>query len=91
MSVEELLLLISKQLNIVIGMLLDKKENAPRKKGRPTKENIVIKYRNSYPNARKMQCARATGLSIKTVSKYWEKGGEKRKNTEIDEHKDREI
>ena len=40
--------------------------------GRPTKEHIVKRYRKTYPEGRKMQCSRTTGLSIKTVTKYWD-------------------
>jgi len=80
---EQLLLLISKQLEEINAILVrqeqrNTKKNAQGKMGRPTKEHIVLKYRGMYPNNRKMQCTRATGLSIKTVSKYWDLYEEKK-------------
>lgn len=69
---EKMLMLISKQLERITAMIEKRQGNYGGKMGRPTKEHIVIQYRISYPEARKMQCARATGLSIKTVSKYWD-------------------
>jgi len=74
MSEQETLILISKQLNIIIEMLAKEKHTVSdktRKMGRPTKQHLVRIYRSRYPLNRKMQCARETGLSIKTVSKYW--------------------
>ena len=40
--------------------------------GRPTKGHIVRMCRMQHPDARKMEVKRGTGLSIKTVSKYWD-------------------
>lgn len=69
---EQMLVMISKQLE-ELTTLIKQRESRPRSKtGRPTKEHVVIRYRESYPRAKKMECVRATGLSIKTVSKYWE-------------------
>lgn len=39
--------------------------------GRPTAEHIVRNWQNHNPDGRKVDCARATGLSVKTVSKWW--------------------
>jgi len=70
---EQLLMLISKQLEEINAMLVrqERQKNAQGKMGRPTKEHIVTRYRKRYPTGKKMECARATGISIKTVSKYW--------------------
>lgn len=70
---EQILKLISKQLDEVISMLSSHKKENWGKVGRPTKEHIVRKYRQKHPDSWKMQCVRITGLSIKTVSKYWDK------------------
>jgi len=74
MQQEQALLLIAKQLEEIIA-ILEKQESAKTesvgKIGRPSKERIVFRYRDNYPSARKSDCVRATGLSIKTVSKYW--------------------
>ena len=68
---EQILMRISQQLE-ALTMLLEAGEKKPwGKMGRPTKEHIVIRYRMGYPQGKKMECVRATGLSIKTVSKYW--------------------
>jgi hypothetical protein len=72
--VEELLRYIAYQLeelNRNLGIQNNKKTKRD-KQGRPTKEHIVRRYRMSNPEGKKMQCARVTGLSIKTVSKYWD-------------------
>lgn len=69
---EQMLTLISKQLEEITRMLAKQREEPWGQMGRPTKEHIVLRYRENYPTARKMECVRATGLSIKTVSKYWE-------------------
>ena len=42
-----------------------------RPKGSGTKEQIVKEYRENNPNARKSDCIRDTGLSKKTVYKWW--------------------
>jgi hypothetical protein len=39
--------------------------------GRPTKEKEVRKWREANPAGTKAECIRATGLSKKTVYKYW--------------------
>jgi len=72
---EQILRLISKQLEEVISLIGTHKKEHWGKVGRPTKEHIVRKYRQKYPDSWKMQCVRTTGLSIKTVSKYWDKVG----------------
>lgn len=41
------------------------------KDGRPTAERIVREYRWLHPDARKCDCIRDTGLSKKTVYKWW--------------------
>ena len=69
---DELLIYISKQLNMAIEILKRQEKQPTNKIGRPTKEHIVVRYRQSYPNASKRSCARATGLSTKTVRKHWE-------------------
>jgi len=69
---EQMLVMISKQLEELTTLLKQQEGRSQGKTGRPTKEHIVIRYRTNYPYARKMECVRATGLSIKTVSKYWE-------------------
>ena len=69
---EELLMLISKQLEEIIGVIGTQRKERWGKVGRPTKEHIVKKYRKAHPDSWKMQCVRTTGLSIKTVSKYWD-------------------
>ena len=70
---EQMLLFITKQLEEIVR-LLEKQENkgTAGKIGRPTKEHVVLRYRENYPVARKTECTKATGLSIKTVSKYWD-------------------
>jgi hypothetical protein len=71
---EEILQRISKQLEEIIHLLKVQKQEktAWGKMGRPTKEHIVRNYRKKKPQKRKMQCVRDTGVSIKTVSKYWD-------------------
>jgi hypothetical protein len=78
MNEKEWLEHISNQLNILTDVLLIYQNNASVKNrspagktGRPTKGHIVRIYRMKYPKGLKMQCVRETGLSIKTVSKYW--------------------
>ena len=68
---EQMLTQISKQLETIIEMLAKQQKEPWGKMGRPTKGHVVLRYRESCPTARKMECVRATGLSIKTVSKYW--------------------
>jgi len=75
---DDMLALILQQLDNLTNLLLQgKNTNASGKIGRPTKGHIVLAYRQNHPHARKSQCCRETGLSIKTVSKYWEEQGEK--------------
>ena len=68
---DEMLHYISKQLAVAISMLEKQQREPTNKIGRPTKGHIVLGYRESYPESSRRGCARATGLSIKTVSKYW--------------------
>ena len=69
---EDLLKKVSRQLDVVMDMLAKKNQpGQPVKRGRPTKEHIVVGYRKRNPDAHKMKCAREARLSIKTVSKYW--------------------
>ena len=69
---EQLLILISRQLDELTEMLVKQQKVPQGKMGRPTKEHIVIRYRECYPEVGKRRCSRDTGLSIKTVSKYWD-------------------
>lgn len=39
--------------------------------GRPSKENIVKKWRLFNPTGRKVQCNRDTGMDPKTIRKWW--------------------
>jgi len=68
---EQLLMLISKQLE-EINAILTKQQLKTGKLGRPDKKQIVMRYRENYPTGKKMECARVLGISIKTVSKYWD-------------------
>jgi hypothetical protein len=68
---EQMLMLISKQLE-EISALLNKQQLKTGKIGRPSKKHIVMRYRENYPTGRKMECAKMLGISIKTVSKYWD-------------------
>ena len=69
---EQMLLFIAKQLEEIMK-ILEKQENKASvgKVGRPTKEHVVLRYRENSPTGTRTDCTRATGLSIKTVSKYW--------------------
>lgn len=40
--------------------------------GRPTKAEIVKRYREVHPEASKYRCAKDTGLDPKTVRRWWE-------------------
>lgn len=68
----ELLMYISRQLDAVISILGKRQRKPTRRKGRPTKEHVVMGYRRHHPEASKKSCARVTGLSFKTISKYWD-------------------
>ena len=72
---EKLLLKLSAQLDDIMMMLernqKKDKRKYPVKIGRPSKEHIVVSHKRKYPSDSKMDCVRSTGLSIKTVSKYW--------------------
>jgi hypothetical protein len=72
---EQILLQILKQLE-EITILITKQERQEKqpwgKPGRPTKEREVFRYRDTFAHGTKMQCVRATDMSIKTVSKYWD-------------------
>jgi hypothetical protein len=46
------------------------------KDGRPTAEQIVRKWQNFHPDGRKADCIRETGVSKKTVYKWWREGAE---------------
>lgn len=39
--------------------------------GRPTKESIIIEWRQLHPAGSKAECIKETGISKKTVYKYW--------------------
>ena len=68
---EKMFTKILQQLDEIKGMLNGKPGKRDRI-GRPTKKHIVVKFREDYPDSKKIQCVRKTGLSIKTVSKYWD-------------------
>jgi len=70
---EEMLVHITRQLDILIELLSDKeKQKTMGKMGRPTKEQIVKRYQESYPSSSKRKCVRVTGLNPRTVRKYWQ-------------------
>lgn len=69
---EEMLIYISRQLEIAIDMLERQQKEPTNRMGRPTKEDIVLRYRRSHPTASKRSCAKVTGLSEKTVRKHWD-------------------
>ena len=54
---------------------LKKKLGEEVKEGRPkgsgTKEKIILEWRMNNPNGKKAQCARETGIDLKTVRKWW--------------------
>lgn len=74
---EQMLRMISKQLEELTTLLGKQEKQRTKIIGRPTKEHVVARYRENYPEGKKSECVRATGMSIKTVSKYWEKVAEK--------------
>lgn len=51
-----------------ISQLAKQKSN---KNGRPSKEKDVIIWRMQHPLGTKAECIRETGISKKTVYKYW--------------------
>lgn len=55
----------------MIQELQDPEGEWRNKEGRPTAEQKVKEYRAAYPEARKVDCIRATGLDKKTVYKWW--------------------
>ena len=73
---EKLLQKLSEQLDTIMEMLERRqpKKNRTRsgKMGRPSKKHVVVRFRKRYPEAPKIECIKATGLAIKTVSKYWD-------------------
>ena len=69
---EDLLVNISKQLETVIDMLTEKVNEPHRTCGRPNKRHIIRRFRKKHPTYSKTQCVQMTGVSIKTVSKYWD-------------------
>ena len=50
----------------------DWREGAGRPKGSGTAKAKVAEYRAAYPNGRKADCIRETGLDKKTVYKWWD-------------------
>ena len=42
--------------------------------GRPTAEQTVKEWQQAYPEGRKADCIRETGLSKPTVYKWWNEG-----------------
>ena len=85
---EQLLMLISKQLEEISIMLVKQQQNGESrgKTGRPSKKHIVMRYRKAHPVGKKMECARLMGISIKTVSKYWESWVEQTEKTTNTKH-----
>ena len=77
---EKLLQKLSEQLDTIMEILerSQPKKNRIRsgKMGRPSKKHIVVRFRKNHPEADKITCIKATGLAIKTVSKYWEEAGQ---------------
>lgn len=59
------------------------------KDGRPDKARQVFEYRTEHPDARKADCIRDTGLSKKTVYKWWDWQPEHEKT--VDEMTDEEY
>lgn len=49
-----------------------KEEGLMKREGRPTKEKEVKEWREANPAGTKAQCIKDTGISKKTVYKYWE-------------------
>lgn len=45
------------------------------KEGRPDKLSVVAEWRSEHPEGTKAECIRATGLSKKTVYRWWEEAG----------------
>ena len=76
---EKMLQKLSEQLDMIMEMLERtqprKERKRPVKMGRPSKKYIVVRFRKQYPDDAKMDCVRETGVSIKTVSKYWNEAG----------------
>ena len=77
---DKILQRLSEQLDTIMEML---ERNQPKKNrirsgkmGRPTKKHIVVRFRKKHPDEAKIECVKATGLAIKTVSKYWEEAGQ---------------
>jgi len=69
---EKLLVLISRQLEEIRTMIAKQQQGQlQREIGRPNKKYMVMKYCKCYENGTKVDCARTTGISIKTVSKHW--------------------
>ena len=90
---EQMLLYIAKQLEEILKRLEKQESRKPGGKiGRPDKEHIVLRYRKNYPNASKTDCMRATNLSIKTVSKYWDsclqRGRKEEKDEDVEERQE---
>ena len=46
--------------------------NGGRPKGSGTKEEIVLRWREEYPEGKKIQCHKDTGFSRVTINKYWQ-------------------
>ena len=71
---EQILIWISKQLEEIHTMLVRQQqgEETGGKMGRPNKRHLVMQYRRCYPKGKKMECVKLMGISIKTVSKYWD-------------------
>ncbi|MBQ2106836.1 MAG: hypothetical protein II253_07970 [Lachnospiraceae bacterium] len=50
---------------------LNGNKNWRNKNGAPTKQQIVLEWRELHPDGRKIDCIRETGLSKPTVYKWW--------------------
>lgn len=48
-----------------------KKMNEPMNIGRPTKEGLIRQWQQANPEGKKADCIKETGISKKTVYKYW--------------------
>ena len=64
---------ISKQLEDILLRLsyIEGKLGDKKAAGRPSKKALVEKYQEKHPLETKASCAKATGISRKTVRKYW--------------------
>lgn len=57
------------------------------KEGSPTREMIVVEWRKNNPRGRKIDCEKETGLSRKTILKWWDSTGQPEEKVEAVEEK----